>query len=277
MKLEELTLGMLTQAVENYLELAYRGAQKPRWVPDLDLPTDAGPARLLELFQSDHDDGEPPRYTMRLGNRNYPFMKLVFQEHMVSGAFLFAVDTHDEMDIKPDYPDYDAWMAVRRFNHDLKVEIERRFRDIGVSTAADLRREVAERCEGRFGECNDRKILVVDDEEDLAEAVETLLLTQGYTTFKAYDGRQGLEQALALRPDMILLDYELPEMDGLEVIAALRANVVTRDIPVLLCTASKISMQDIHEADGFLAKPYSEGLLYKMVSHVMDSKREASS
>ena len=119
-------------------------------------------------------------------------------------------------------------------------------------------------------------ILVVDDEEDLAETVETLLEARGYSIQKAHDGRKGLEMALEHRPDMILLDYELPEMDGLEVIAALRANVVTRDIPVLLCTASKISMQEIHAADGFLAKPYNEGLLYKMVNHVMEARESSS-
>lgn len=272
MRLEDLTLGVLTKAVENYLELAYGGGTKPRWVPDLDMPADAPPRVLLELFQADHAAGEMPRYTMRLGNRNYPFMKLVLQEHIVDGAFQFGVDTHDDMEIKPDYPDYEAWMAVRRFNLDLKVKIERRLGEIGVPTAAQLRAQVAERCASIHEESKDRRILVVDDEEDLADAVETLLEAKGYTIQKAYDGRKGLEMALEIRPDMILLDYELPEMDGLEVIAALRANVVTRDIPVLLCTASKISMQDIHEADGFLAKPYSEGLLYKMVNHVIEAR-----
>ena len=277
MKLEDLTLNVLTKAVESYLELAYRGGTKPRWVPDLDLPVDATPVDLLALFQADHSDSDRPRYTMRLGNRNYPFMKLVLQEHIVEGAFLFAVDTHDEMEIKPNYPDYDAWQAVRRFNHDLKVGIERRFEQIGLSTSAELRDEVARRCATICEAPNNCKILVVDDEEDLAETVETLLAARGYAIHKAYDGRRGLELAIELRPDMILLDYELPEMDGLEVIDALRSNVVTRDIPVLLCTASKISMKEVHAADGFLAKPYSEGLLYKMVSHVIDSARKSGS
>ncbi|MCA8943457.1 MAG: response regulator [Planctomycetes bacterium] len=277
MRLEELTLGVLTKAVENYLELAYGGGTKPRWIPDLDLPPDAPPRELLKLFQADHEEGELARYTMRLGNRNYPFMKLVFQEHIVDGQFQFGVDTHDDMEIKPDYPDYEAWMAVRRFNRELKVKIEQRLEEIGVPTAAQLRREVAERCASSTQEeAKDRKILVVDDEEDLAETVETLLEARGYSIQKAHDGRKGLEMALEHRPDMILLDYELPEMDGLEVIAALRANVVTRDIPVLLCTASKISMQEIHAADGFLAKPYNEGLLYKMVNHVMEARESSS-
>jgi CheY-like chemotaxis protein len=72
---------------------------------------------------------------------------------------------------------------------------------------------------------------------------------------------------------MILLDYELPEMDGLEVIGALRARPETRDIPVLLCTASKIGVGDIRKADGFLAKPFQEDLLYAVVQRIIGVDR----
>ena len=68
---------------------------------------------------------------------------------------------------------------------------------------------------------------------------------------------------------MILLDYELPEMDGLEVIAALREDDKTRGIPVLLATAGRISLEDIQRADGFLAKPYQEDLLYQLVERLL--------
>ena len=69
---------------------------------------------------------------MRLGNRNYPFMKLLLQEHLVAGEFYFAVDTHDEMDIKPDFPDYEQWMALRRFNGNLKKRIESQLANEGL-------------------------------------------------------------------------------------------------------------------------------------------------
>lgn len=279
MRLEDLTLEVLTKAVETYLELAYRGGTKPRWTPDLDMEPDAKPAQLLELFQSDQGQCDRPRYTMRLGNRNYPFMKLVLQEHIVEDSYQFLVDTHDEMEIKPDFPDYEAWMAVRRFNQDLKREIEREFESVGVPTSAALLEQVQERraeaAVDADGEAVTKEtILVVDDEEDLGETVETLLGSQGYAVHRANDGRKGLECALELQPDMILLDYEMPEMDGLEVIAALRKNVVTREIPVLLCTASHIGVEEIRQADGFLAKPYSEGLLYRMIRQVLRARQE---
>ena len=65
---------------------------------------------------------------------------------------LFAVDTHDDMEIKPDFPDYDAWMAVRRFNRKLKSEIEAQLASEGMPTAASLRDLVARRPTGLGGE-----------------------------------------------------------------------------------------------------------------------------
>ena len=124
---------------------------------------------------------------------------------------------------------------------------------------------------------NGKTILVVDDEQDLADAVAALLRARGYQVVVAADGKEGLEQAVAEPPDLVLLDYELPEMDGLEVIRELRSRETTRAVPVLLCTASKIGVGEIRKADGFLAKPYHEELLYEMVQRVLAGGRRAVS
>ncbi|MHC5062855.1 MAG: response regulator [Planctomycetota bacterium] len=274
MRLQELTLEMVTTAVGLYLDLAYGSASGGR-MPELNLPPDAAPEEVLGLFTQDAreegSDSSCLRYTMRLGNRNYPFMKLLLQEHIVAGEYYFGVDTHDDMEIKPDYPDYEAWMAVRRFNSDLRRKIEASFGSSGLPTALNLRELCSQRTQEEAGE-ESGTILVVDDEEDLADAVESLLSLRGYTMHKVYDGPSAIEAALSIQPDMILLDYELPELDGLAVIAALREDESTRNIPVLLCTASKISLGDIDKADGFLTKPYQEELLYKMVDRVISHK-----
>ncbi len=274
MRLQELTLEMVAEAVSLYLDLAYGSASSGR-MPELNLPADATPEQVLGLFSKDEQGGASPssclRYTMRLGNRNYPFMKLLLQEHIVAGEYYFGVDTHDDMEIKPDYPDYEAWMAVRRFNSDLKRKIEDSFCSSGLPSAFNLRELCSQRTrDGAVEEIG--TILVVDDEEDLADAVESLLSLRGYTMHKVFDGPSAIEAAQKIQPDMILLDYELPELDGLAVIAALREDESTRNIPVLLCTASKISLGDIDKADGFLTKPYPEELLYKMVNRVISSK-----
>jgi len=274
MRLQELTLEMVTKAVSLYLEQAY-GRGSERGMPDLTLASDASPEEVLTLFQK--DDCEPAsgpnclRYTMRLGNRNYPFMKLLLQEHIVAGEYFFGVDTHDDMEIKPDYPDYEAWVAVRRFNSDLKRKIETSFSAAQLHTASNLREMCSRRTRDSVAE-HHGSILVVDDEEDLADAVESLLRLRGYTMHKAYDGQTAIEAARQVLPDMILLDYGLPGIDGLAVIAALRKSEATRNIPILLCTASKISVGDIDKADGFLAKPYQEHLLYEMVDRVISSR-----
>ena len=67
----------------------------------------------------------------------------------------------------------------------------------------------------------------------------------------------------------------MPELDGLEVIARLRANPVTQGIPVILSSAARVSMADIRRADGFLAKPFQESLLHDMIDRVLRHSKEA--
>lgn len=278
MKLEELTAAMVSRAIDAYLELAYGAASKGRDRPDLALAPKTRGEEVLALFQRESVDRESGaalcRFTMRLGNRNYPFMKLLMQEHILPGEFYFAVDTHDHLDIKPDFPDYDAWQAVRRFNLEMKRKIEARFLELDLPTAATIR----DLCiDGRDTGPSDPagpfagRVLVVDDEEHLAEAVARVLERRGSDVHQVHDGVAAVDAARRLRPDLMVLDYELPEMDGLEVIEALRADPDTAGIPILLCTSSKVSVADMRRADGFLAKPFGESLLCEMVERVLRS------
>ncbi len=272
MKLQGLSMDVLNKAVSVYWEKAYAQAKGAHTKPRFSLQGGAKPQEVLALFQKEVMELLPShacvRYTMRLGNRNYPFMKLLLQEHILAGEYFFAVDTHDEMEIKPNFPDYQAWMVVRRFNRKLKQEIESSFAENGLDTAAALRALVARRGP-QEGISRGRSILVVDDEEDLAETVESLLRARGYRMSKVHDGKAAVRAALDLLPDLILLDYELPEMDGLEVIEVLRSDEKTRKIPVLLTTASRVTIDEIKMADGFLAKPFQEALLYELVERTL--------
>jgi len=278
MKLERLSLDVLDKAISIYWEWAYAQNSPGRAKPQFSLSASASPEEVLALFHKEEVEvmnGRPcVRYTMRLGNRNYPFMKLLLQEHILVGQYFFAVDTHDEMEIKPEYPDYEAWNAVRQFNDMLKRQIEEGFAGAGLDTAAMLRKMVCERTGKEEGSRN-RSILVVDDEEDLADTLESLLRAQGYKVYKVYDGRSGLRAARELHPDLVLMDYELPELDGLEVIQRLRQDETTRGIPVLLTTASRVTMEEIARAEGFLAKPFSESLLYEVVGRLLEVSEEA--
>jgi two-component system phosphate regulon response regulator PhoB len=162
-------------------------------------------------------------------------------------------------------------MAVRRFNRDLKRQIEQRFAAAGLDTCAMLRQLLTATCEASQGPCRGL-VLIVDDEEDLAAAVEALLRREGFRTYKVFDGKAGLEAAAELLPDLVLCDYEMPELDGLQVIERLRADPATAGIPVLLNSAGRVSMADIQRADGFLAKPFPESLLFEMINRVLRGK-----
>jgi two-component system, OmpR family, phosphate regulon response regulator PhoB len=271
-KLSALTEEVVNHAVSIYQDLAY-GSVVPR--KRFGVTKDQELGGVLGRFQKDQIEPVTgyacSRYTMRLGNRNYPFMKLVLQEHLLAGEFFFTVDTHDQMEIGSDFPDYEQWVAVRSFNAELKRRIEDSFEHAGLDTSAVVRRMIVE-SSGEPGKPCRGLVLIVDDEEDLAAAVEVLIRRSGFRTCKVHDGKSGVAATRELMPDLLLLDYELPELDGLQVIDQLRADASTREIPILLNSAARMTMSDIQKADGFLSKPFPESLLNEMITRVI-SKR----
>lgn len=83
---------------------------------------------------------------------------------------------------------------------------------------------------------NISKILVIDDERDLREALHASLASSGYAVTEAEDGVQGLAMALKDKPDLILLDIVMPKMNGLEMLRELRKDAWGKSVPVLLLT-----------------------------------------
>jgi CheY-like chemotaxis protein len=102
-------------------------------------------------------------------------------------------------------------------------------------------------------------ILVVDDEPNNLKLVRDLLQVFEYTTIEATDGKQAVELARAMKPDLILMDIMMPKMDGLEATRILKADAGTRNIPILALTsqAMKGDKERILQAgcDGYLTKP----------------------
>ena len=80
-------------------------------------------------------------------------------------------------------------------------------------------------------------VLVVDDDEATCDALRRLLSRMGYQAAIAQSGREALDVAEAARPDVIVLDWMMPDMDGLEVLRRLRERPATKDVPVLLYSA----------------------------------------
>jgi len=103
-------------------------------------------------------------------------------------------------------------------------------------------------------------ILVVEDEEHIRKILEYNLRLDGFSVLSAEDGRKGLELAHEKKPDVILLDWMMPEMNGLEVLSELKHDERTEDIPVFMLTA-KGMMGDIERAfeigaDDYITKPF---------------------
>jgi CheY-like chemotaxis protein len=86
-----------------------------------------------------------------------------------------------------------------------------------------------------------KTILIIDDEPALLELLTTTLLQEGFKVLRAPDGRRGVELARAYRPDVVILDFNMPGFDGDEVVEQLRAHPQTRDIPILIQTGAVLN------------------------------------
>lgn len=119
------------------------------------------------------------------------------------------------------------------------------------------------------------RILSIEDDVDLQQVFAYVLTKNGWDVTYAYDGKDGLEKAAELKPDLILLDMMLPGLNGIEVIKALKAAEATRPIPVVVMTAypgdeqflkaSVIAMGAVE----YLAKPVRIDTLVNMVSRLL--------
>ena len=110
-----------------------------------------------------------------------------------------------------------------------------------------------------IGDESGRLVLIVEDNEKNLKLARDLLQVKGFRTVEASDGQIGIEMAMAHHPSLVLLDIQLPDMDGWEALAQLRADPRTSDIPVVAVTA--FAMDGDRERfldagfDGYISKP----------------------
>src|SRR6266576_6904732 len=104
-------------------------------------------------------------------------------------------------------------------------------------------------------------VLVIDDEESIVDLIKLGLKYEGFEVVAASDGEEGIAAAQRTNPIFIILDWMLPDMDGLEVCRRLRSNPTTHDIPILLLTAKDEVGSRVEGlntgADDYLTKPFS--------------------
>ncbi len=123
----------------------------------------------------------------------------------------------------------------------------------------------------------DQKVLVVEDEENIVEALRYNLEREGYAVLTAMDGENGLELATGSNPDLIILDVMLPRLDGFEVCRILRRDVNT---PILMLTAKGEEVDRIVRlelgADDYVTKPFSMRELLARVRAMLRRSRMTS-
>jgi len=119
-------------------------------------------------------------------------------------------------------------------------------------------------------------ILIVDDDEDIREFLRNLLDTEGYRTEGASSGREGIEKAVQWKPDLVLLDIMMPQLDGYEVCWKIKSDRATAHIPVVMVTV-KNDVADISRsltagAVGFIVKPFEADSLLQAVRMVLTGR-----
>jgi two-component system, cell cycle response regulator DivK len=115
-------------------------------------------------------------------------------------------------------------------------------------------------------------ILVIDDDPVVLGTITELLGAHGHRVVEAAKGRDGLTLARAERPDLILVDYHMPELDGLAVVSALKSDTTTRGIPVVAFTsgtAAEANQLVRAGCIGFVPKPFEPGTLPGLVAQFL--------
>ncbi|MBU0467409.1 MAG: response regulator [Candidatus Omnitrophota bacterium] len=118
-----------------------------------------------------------------------------------------------------------------------------------------------------------KKILIIDDEPHIIMMVKSRLRANGFDVVTAENGAAGFETAKKEKPDLIILDVLMPEMNGIETLTKLKNTDETKDIPVIMFTA-KGQAEDVEKAQeagacDYLVKPFSPPILLEKVTKAL--------
>jgi two-component system, cell cycle response regulator DivK len=122
---------------------------------------------------------------------------------------------------------------------------------------------------GRMGKC----ILVIEDQDDARQIVRDLLTTAGFEVIEAEDGEKGVAAALRERPDLILMDMQLPILDGYEATQRIRANPDLKATPIIAVTSYALSGDETKViaagCNAYVPKPYSPRALLAKIKEFL--------
>ena len=125
------------------------------------------------------------------------------------------------------------------------------------------------------------KILVVDDDPGVRELCNMVLTNEGFTVLQAEDAASGIQTARDQMPDLVLLDWMLPGLDGMDALRALKGSSKTRQIPIVMLTAldglPQVTMATFSGADGYVTKPFEVDDLLSLIRRFTEKPPEAPS
>jgi len=118
-----------------------------------------------------------------------------------------------------------------------------------------------------------KKVLVVDDEIHIVHVVAIKLRNNGFEVISAGDGQEGFKRACEEKPDIIITDFQMPIMTGLEMVQKLRRREQTKDVPVVMLTARGFAVGDEQKRDlkisECLSKPFSPKELLRDIEDIL--------
>ncbi len=118
-----------------------------------------------------------------------------------------------------------------------------------------------------------KKVLIIEDNDNNMALITFILKKQGYGIIKAKDGRNGISLAKADRPAFIILDIQLPDMDGIEVLKAIRNSEVNSDIPIIAMTSYAMSgdRERLLQAgcNGYIEKPIDPAAIMNQIREII--------
>jgi len=268
MRLENITGEMLNKALEIYCEYAW-----PAFITAKceELSTWDMNSRGEDLLGFLNDESgktkgiKHRRYTIRVGNERYPFMKQGIEEWNREGEFFLYVATNDEMELPGDDPDKSAWKHQRHYKDEQKRKIEEAWSSAGLPTLKDTKLM----CPVHEGQ----KLAIMGENAGFeADAIAALLGEEGYQTLVFKDTHTLLEQVHNSKPDLVMLNSFLGDVPGHVIAESIRTHFDTRGVKVILIVSPLDRMDHSRHASAILPKPVTIQALKDVLAGLEHSK-----
>lgn len=122
------------------------------------------------------------------------------------------------------------------------------------------------------------KVLIIEDDPNIRESLLEIFELAGYETDSAKDGREGFDAIIEKKPDFVICDVSMPELDGFELLGAINQRMKDQVIPPFLFLTAKVELNDIREgmrlgADDYILKPFDHNHLLDMVRMRLDRRK----